>query len=37
MGKEIQKWWERLGAPLYGGEIVLRNNRDIANFDPYNF
>ena len=37
MAKEVQKWWEQLGTPQYGGEIVLRINRDIANFDPYNF
>jgi peptide/nickel transport system substrate-binding protein len=30
-------WWENIGQPEYGGEIVLRINRDIANFDPYFF
>ena len=30
-------WWEQIGRPEYGGEIVLRINRDIANFDPYFF
>jgi peptide/nickel transport system substrate-binding protein len=28
-------WWSNLDNPEYGGEIVLRSNRDIANFDPY--
>jgi peptide/nickel transport system substrate-binding protein len=30
-------WWEQIGRPEYGGEITLRLNRDIANFDPYFF
>ena len=29
-------WWEKLGKPQYGGEIVIRANIDIENFDPYN-
>jgi peptide/nickel transport system substrate-binding protein len=28
-------WWEKLGKPQYGGELVIRANRDIVNFDPY--
>jgi len=28
-------WWDKLGKPQYGGEIVIRGNRDIINFDPY--
>ena len=28
-------WWDRLGKPQYGGELVIRANRDIVNFDPY--
>ena len=28
-------WWEKLGKPQYGGEMVIRANWDIVNFDPY--
>ncbi len=28
-------WWEKLGKPQYGGEMVIRVNRKIVNFDPY--
>ena len=35
MLKKDKPWWNKLGNPQYGGEIVLRINRDIANFDPY--
>ena len=28
-------WWDSLGKPQYGGEMVLRINRDIATWDPY--
>jgi ABC-type transport system substrate-binding protein len=28
-------WWDKLGKPQYGGELVVRANRDIVNFDPY--
>ena len=28
-------WWEKLGKPQYGGEIVIRLNRKIINLDPY--
>jgi peptide/nickel transport system substrate-binding protein len=35
MEKKSASWWSDLGKPEYGGEIVLRSNRDIANFDPY--
>jgi peptide/nickel transport system substrate-binding protein len=37
MGKKPVSWWDKIGRPEYGGEIVLRINRDIANFDPYFF
>ena len=37
MTKKQASWWENIGRPEYGGEIVLRINRDIANFDPYFF
>ena len=29
-------WWDELGEPQYGGEIVIRANWNIVNFDPYN-
>ena len=29
-------WWDKLGQPQYGGEIIIRANWDIVNFDPYN-
>jgi len=28
-------WWDKLGQPQYGGELHIRTNRRIANFDPY--
>ena len=28
-------WWDKLGKPQYGGELHIRTNRKIANFDPY--
>ncbi len=28
-------WWDKLGEPQYGGEMVIRANRNIVNFDPY--
>ena len=28
-------WWDKLGKPQYGGEMVIRANWDIVNFDPY--
>ena len=28
-------WWDKLGKPQYGGEIVIRASRNIENFDPY--
>jgi len=35
MEKETPKWWEKLGRPEYGGELVIRANNKIVNFDPY--
>ena len=29
-------WWNNNPKPQYGGELVIRNNRDIVSFDPYN-
>ena len=34
MGNKVQ-WWDKLGKPQYGGEMVIRANRNIVNFDPY--
>jgi len=28
-------WWKKLSKPQYGGEMVIRANWDIANFDTY--
>ena len=28
-------WWDKLGKPQYGGEMVIRASRNIENFDPY--
>jgi len=28
-------WWKKLGKPQYGGELNIRLNRKIVNFDPY--
>jgi len=36
MEKESVKWWDKLGKPQYGGEMVIRLNRKIVNLDPYN-
>ena len=36
MEKESVKWWNKLGKPQYGGEMVIRLNRKIVNLDPYN-
>jgi peptide/nickel transport system substrate-binding protein len=35
MDQTAGKWWDKLGKPQYGGELVIRANRDIVNFDPY--
>jgi peptide/nickel transport system substrate-binding protein len=35
MEKIPGRWWDKLGKPQYGGELVIRANRDIVNFDPY--
>ena len=35
MNKKKGDWWDKLGKPQYGGEIVFRLNRKIVNFDPY--
>jgi ABC-type transport system substrate-binding protein len=34
MGDKVQ-WWDKLGKPQYGGEMTIRANRNIVNFDPY--
>jgi len=28
-------WWDKLGTPQYGDEMVLRIDRNIVSFDPY--
>jgi len=28
-------WWDKLGAPQYGGELVYRADRDVIKWDPY--
>jgi peptide/nickel transport system substrate-binding protein len=33
--KKNTRWWDKLGAPQYGGEMTIRIERDIVNFDPY--
>jgi ABC-type transport system substrate-binding protein len=35
MENKTEKWWDKLGEPQYGGEMVFRLNRKIINFDPY--
>jgi peptide/nickel transport system substrate-binding protein len=35
MEKKTVSWWDKLGKPQYGGELVIRLNRKIVNFDPY--
>ena len=34
MEKQVN-WWDKLGQPQYGGELVVRASRKIVNFDPY--
>jgi peptide/nickel transport system substrate-binding protein len=33
--KAATAWWDKLGKPQYGGEMVIRANWDIVNFDPH--
>jgi len=35
MKKQKTAWWDELGKPQYGGEMVIRADRNIMNFDPY--
>ena len=35
MEKKTKNWWDKLGEPQYGDEMVIRVERDIVNFDPY--
>jgi peptide/nickel transport system substrate-binding protein len=36
MEKKTQvRWWDKLGEPQYGGEIVLASPSEITTFDPY--
>jgi len=36
MDRKTGNWWDKLGKPQYGGEMVVRSARNIVNFDPYN-
>jgi peptide/nickel transport system substrate-binding protein len=36
MEKKAERWWDKIGKPQYGGEMVIRSTSNIANFDPYN-
>ena len=29
-------WWDSLGVPQYGGDLVFRLSTDVVSFDPYN-
>ena len=29
-------WWDTLGKPQYGGEMTIRLNKNVVNFDPFN-
>jgi hypothetical protein len=33
--KAATPWWDDLSKPRYGGEMIIRANLDIVNFDPY--
>ena len=33
--KHKSMWWDKLGEPQYGGEIVISSQANIENFDPY--
>ena len=33
--KRKGEWWDKLGQPRYGGEMVLRIDRNLSNFDPF--
>jgi len=35
MEKKAERWWDKLGKPQYGGEMVIRASRNLENFDPY--
>ena len=34
MNKKVM-WWDKLGKPQYGGELVISSPSNIENFDPY--
>ena len=29
------RWWDKLGEPQYGGEIMIRATRNLTSFDPW--
>jgi peptide/nickel transport system substrate-binding protein len=35
MNRNSANWWDTLEKPRYGGELVIRANWNIMNFDPY--
>ena len=35
MAEKTGHWWDKLGEPQYGDEMVVRASRNIVNFDPY--
>ena len=30
-----EKWWDKLGKPVYGGEMTIWASRNLQSFDPY--
>jgi ABC-type transport system substrate-binding protein len=34
MKKQAGKWWDKLGEPQYGGEMVIRSTTNPSNLDP---
>jgi peptide/nickel transport system substrate-binding protein len=34
MENKTERWWDKLGTPQYGGEMIIRSNRNIVSFDP---
>jgi peptide/nickel transport system substrate-binding protein len=33
--QKAARWWDKLGKPQYGGEMVISSPSNIENFDPY--
>ena len=32
MKRKADRWWDKLGKPQYGGEMVIRASRNIDEF-----